>query len=86
MTKKKKKAEKKRARDKVLRDPLVGKPVMDIRKRSAFLGYDWKRSGNDLAGVLEEVVKEEEKKREAPFEITKRAISNTSFCVPGAKD
>ncbi|KAK0947053.1 hypothetical protein LTR29_001636 [Friedmanniomyces endolithicus] len=37
------KKEKKRARDKLLRDPVVGKKVMEIRKRGAFFGYSYRR-------------------------------------------
>jgi hypothetical protein len=39
----KRKKEKKRPRDKILRDEAVGKTVMDIRKRGAFLGYTYRR-------------------------------------------
>jgi len=35
--------EKKRARDKLLRDATVAKIVMDVRKKGAFLGYTWKK-------------------------------------------
>lgn len=35
--------EKKRPRDKVLRDAAVGKKVMEIRKRKAFFGYTYRR-------------------------------------------
>ncbi|KAK1072478.1 hypothetical protein LTR74_002514 [Friedmanniomyces endolithicus] len=37
------KKEKKRARDKLLRDPVVGKKVMEIRKKGAFFGYSYRR-------------------------------------------
>lgn len=37
------KKEKKRARDKLLRDPAVGRKVMEIRKRGAFFGYTYRR-------------------------------------------
>lgn len=37
------KKERKRPRDRLLRDPETKKEVMEIRKRSAFLGYTWKR-------------------------------------------
>ena len=37
------KKEKKRPRDKALRDAEVGKMVMEIRKRGSFLGYDWRK-------------------------------------------
>ncbi|KAI9925156.1 hypothetical protein MW887_006076 [Aspergillus wentii] len=39
----KKDKEKKRARDKILRDEKVGKTVMDMRKKGAFLGYTYRR-------------------------------------------
>lgn len=35
--------EKKRARDKMLRDPLVGRTVLELRKKGAFLGYTYRR-------------------------------------------
>lgn len=43
----------KRARDKLLRDPVVGKAVMQERKKGAFLGYTYRRPktwslGNEL--------------------------------------
>lgn len=39
----KKKVKRERARDKILRDDRVGKTVMDIRKKDAFLGYTYRR-------------------------------------------
>ncbi|GAB7340946.1 hypothetical protein MBLNU457_7291t1 [Dothideomycetes sp. NU457] len=33
----------KRARDKALRDPVVGKKVLELRRRGAFLGYTYRR-------------------------------------------
>lgn len=47
---KRKKAPAKRARDKILRDPVAGPVALEVRKRNAFLGYTWHRS--DLVGVL----------------------------------
>lgn len=35
--------EKKRPRDRLLRDPLTKKAVMEERKKTAFLGYEWRR-------------------------------------------
>ncbi len=35
--------EKKRARDKLLRDPVVGRKVLEIRKKHAFFGYTYRR-------------------------------------------
>lgn len=46
-----KKKEKKRPRDKILRDEKVGRKVLDIRKRGAFLGYTYRRP----KGVLVEL-------------------------------
>ncbi|RHZ57909.1 serine/threonine-protein kinase [Aspergillus thermomutatus] len=40
---KKDKRKRRRPRDKLLRDPRVGKTVLDIRKRGAFLGYTYRR-------------------------------------------
>ncbi|KAJ5025990.1 serine threonine-protein kinase cbk1 [Bipolaris maydis] len=37
------KREKKRPRDKLLRDPEVGRAVLEIRKRGAFVGYTYRR-------------------------------------------
>lgn len=37
------KKEKKRPRDKLLRDPHVRREVMELRKRNAFLGYTYRR-------------------------------------------
>lgn len=37
------KKEKKRPRDKLLRDPHVGRTVLEIRKRGAFVGYTYRR-------------------------------------------
>ncbi|KAF3768929.1 kinase-like protein, partial [Cryphonectria parasitica EP155] len=35
--------ERKRPRDQLLRDPLTRKTVMEERKKTAFMGYDWQR-------------------------------------------
>lgn len=40
----------KRARDKILRDPVAGPIALEVRKRNAFLGYTWHRS--DALGVV----------------------------------
>lgn len=34
---------KKRAKDKLLRDPMLAKQVMEVRKKTAFLGYTFRR-------------------------------------------
>ncbi|PGH13027.1 AGC/NDR/NDR protein kinase [Polytolypa hystricis UAMH7299] len=46
----KKKKEKKRPRDKILRDGVVGKQALDMRKRGAFLGYTYRRPRDVLLG------------------------------------
>lgn len=40
---KRRKKEKKRPRDKLLRDPEVGRVVLEIRKKGAFIGYTYRR-------------------------------------------
>ncbi|KAL1847934.1 hypothetical protein Plec18170_008347 [Paecilomyces lecythidis] len=47
----KKKKEKKRPRDKILRDDAVGKTVLNIRKRGAFLGYTYRRPKAVMAAL-----------------------------------
>jgi protein-serine/threonine kinase len=37
------KKDKKRPRDKILRDPQVGRTVLEIRKKGAFIGYTYRR-------------------------------------------
>ena len=37
------KKEKKRPRDKLLRDPEMGRIVLEVRKKSAFIGYTYRR-------------------------------------------
>lgn len=43
VVKAKPKKEKKRPRDKMLRDAAVGKKVMELRKKAAFFGYTYRR-------------------------------------------
>ncbi|KAI9688791.1 MAG: hypothetical protein M1822_001148 [Bathelium mastoideum] len=43
--------EKKRPRDKLLRDPVVGKTVLEVRKQNAFLGYTYRRPKTWLPGA-----------------------------------
>ncbi|KAK7923901.1 kinase-like domain-containing protein [Apiospora marii] len=42
--------EKKRPRDRLLRDRHTKGLVLEVRKQSAFLGYTWKRRGNNVLG------------------------------------
>lgn len=56
---KKPKKEKKRPRDKILRDARFSKDVMDVRKKQAFLGYTYRRPkivgpGEQVNGVWDE--------------------------------
>ncbi|KAF1810906.1 kinase-like protein, partial [Eremomyces bilateralis CBS 781.70] len=48
----KRKRDQKRARDKLIRDPTVGKRVLELRKKAAFLGYTYRRPR--FAGLDEE--------------------------------
>jgi serine/threonine protein kinase len=41
---KKKRKEKKRPRDKILRDPTTGRTAMKLRKQGAFLGYEYRKA------------------------------------------
>jgi protein-serine/threonine kinase len=47
------KKEKKRPRDKLLRDEEVGRLVLDIRKKHAFFGYTWRRPKVEVVDVRE---------------------------------
>ncbi|EEP76177.1 conserved hypothetical protein [Uncinocarpus reesii 1704] len=47
----KKKREKKRARDKILRDEQMGKTALEMRKRTAFLGYSYRRPKDVLLAL-----------------------------------
>ncbi|PGH05191.1 AGC/NDR/NDR protein kinase [Blastomyces parvus] len=46
----KKKKEKKRPRDKILRDEMIGRQALNLRKRGAFLGYTYRRPKDFLLG------------------------------------
>jgi len=50
--------EKKRPRDKVLRDPTVGKTALQMRKDSAFMGYGYRKAKN-ITDVIEEALAHE---------------------------
>jgi protein-serine/threonine kinase len=53
------KKDKKRPRDKALRDTSVGRTVLEIRKKGAFIGYTYRRpdfSLPELETVMESVV------------------------------
>jgi len=54
----KKTKEKKRPRDKILRDANCGKMAMQMRKESAFIGYEY-RKGKTISEVIEEALIEE---------------------------
>ena len=45
--------EKKRPRDKLLRDPHVGRTVLELRKRGAFVGYSYRRPAFSLPDLDE---------------------------------
>ncbi|KAH7634907.1 kinase-like domain-containing protein [Sordaria sp. MPI-SDFR-AT-0083] len=46
------KKDRKRPRDKLLRDKNTKAVVMDVRKRTAFLGYTWRRMNHDSNGAV----------------------------------
>jgi len=50
--------EKKRPRDKVLRDPTVSKVALQMRKESAFMGYGYRKAKN-ITDVIEEALTHE---------------------------
>ncbi|KAF2204945.1 kinase-like protein [Delitschia confertaspora ATCC 74209] len=52
---KKRNKEKKRPRDKLLRDPKVGRTVLEIRKKGAFIGYTYRRPRFTLPELEENV-------------------------------
>ncbi|KAF2640152.1 kinase-like protein [Massarina eburnea CBS 473.64] len=47
--------EKKRPRDKLLRDPKVGRTVLEIRKKGAFVGYTYRRPRFSLPDLEEKI-------------------------------
>jgi protein-serine/threonine kinase len=49
------KREKKRPRDKLLRDPHIGRTVLEIRKKGAFVGYTYRRPRFSLPGLEERI-------------------------------
>lgn len=51
-TRKHKNKEKKRARDKILRDAVIGPTALDVRTKAAFVGYTWRRP-KSVRNVLE---------------------------------
>lgn len=60
LVKAKKPREKKRPRDKILRDANCGKIALQMRKDSAFIGYDY-RKPKGISEVIEEALVNEEK-------------------------
>ena len=54
---KRRKKEKKRPRDKILRDPRVGRTVLEIRKKGAFVGYTYRRPRFTLGQLEDETAR-----------------------------
>ncbi|KAI8938613.1 hypothetical protein NX059_004485 [Plenodomus lindquistii] len=50
------KKEKKRPRDKLLRDPQVGRAVLELRKKGAFVGYTYRRPRFSLPDLEDKIV------------------------------
>lgn len=51
------KKEKKRPRDKLLRDPQVGHAVLELRKKGAFIGYTYRRPRFTLPELEDKIVR-----------------------------
>jgi hypothetical protein len=51
------KKEKKRPRDKLLRDPDVGRTVLEIRKKGAFMGYTYRRPCFALSEIEDRIAR-----------------------------
>ena len=70
-----KRREKRRPRDRVLRDKEVGKKVLELRKKGAFLGYAYQRPAN--------MVYEEDRGRQSiglrPSNLRRRLTEDSSF-------
>lgn len=69
----------KRARDKLLRDKDVGKQVMEIRKKSAFLGYTWRRSRTRPSGSENENILQSTADNNTKPKSRRRSILGMSF-------
>ncbi|ORY15964.1 Serine/threonine-protein kinase-like protein cbk1 [Clohesyomyces aquaticus] len=54
---KRRRKNKKRPRDKMLRDPEVGRTVLEIRKKGAFMGYTYRRPGFTLSELEDRVTR-----------------------------
>jgi hypothetical protein len=52
---KRRRKEKKRPRDKLLRDPQVGRTVLEIRKKGAFMGYTYRRPQFNLSDLEDRI-------------------------------
>jgi hypothetical protein len=52
---KRRKKEKKRPRDKLLRDPEVGRTVLELRKKGAFVGYTYRRPRFSLPDLEDKI-------------------------------
>jgi len=52
---KRRRKEKKRPRDKLLRDPQVGRAVLELRKKGAFVGYTYRRPMFSLPELDEQI-------------------------------
>jgi serine/threonine protein kinase len=75
---KKPKREKKRPRDKILRDPVTAKLALEIRRRGAFLGYAYRRP-KGVQSVLERVEGDAEAEREKD-RLNRRPVPGCAHC------
>ena len=74
--KKKKPRDRKRPRDKILRDPQLAWQAMEVRKRTAFLGYTYRRC--DVPGLLDAIGFGEDERR-----IGRRLVRGSVWGVTG---
>jgi serine/threonine protein kinase len=75
---KKPKREKKRPRDKILRDPVTAKIALEMRRRGAFLGYAYRRP-KGVQSVLDRVEGDAEAEREKE-RMNRRVVTGCADC------
>jgi serine/threonine protein kinase len=75
---KKPRKEKKRPRDKILRDPMTAKIALEMRRRGAFLGYAYRRP-KGVQSVLDRVEGDAEAERERE-RLNRRVVAGCGDC------
>ena len=81
------KKDKKRPRDRLLRDDATRRVVMDLRKRNAFLGYSWRRmrppAPEDPSAAVEEEYHKELDDDDEPSNVLSRYASDYEGAAGG---